>query len=148
MGLSVDGSRGGKGESNRAFAPRKRNVSRRASPTEPTSECPVAQVITTTELACCLLDGGNPSAEREAITPNPAYGRRLLEFAAKQGEVGAMIQLGTRLITGRGLPRDFEEAKYWLAQACRRGSSEARAALSRLHGGQRRSRTATGSIVV
>lgn len=79
---------------------------------------PGAEVITTTQLGCCLIDGGVIAGQ--TFAPEPARGRRLLEFAARQGDVVAMLQLATRLSIGRGLDKDLGQAERWLARACQR----------------------------
>lgn len=73
-----------------------------------------AEVVTTTQLACWLIDGA------QAFTRDPIRGRRLLEFAAHHGDVVAMRQLATRLEKGRGLDLEPETARYWLTRARRR----------------------------
>jgi TPR repeat protein len=56
----------------------------------------------------------------------------LRRFAA-QGDLLACLELGERLLTGEGLPRDEAEARVWFARAAEAGSGDALFRLGKLH---------------
>lgn len=56
----------------------------------------------------------------------------LRRFAA-QGDLLACLELGERLLTGEGLPRDEAEARVWFARAAEAGSGDALLRLGKLH---------------
>jgi TPR repeat protein len=66
--------------------------------------------------------------EPEAIT----NALRLQRQQAINGISSAQCALGKRYLTGDGVPKDAESARYWLQKAAAKGDAEARAALKKL----------------
>ena len=57
----------------------------------------------------------------------------LFYLAAQQGFALAQTKLGLMFMKGKGVPKDFRQAKHWLELAAEQGTAEAQTALGWLY---------------
>ncbi len=69
--------------------------------------------------ALAMLGIESPQPSVTGTGPDPAGAARWFRRAARQGHAMAQFRLGLAYLTGSGLPRDPEEAYFWLGLAVR-----------------------------
>jgi TPR repeat protein len=82
------------------------------------------------QLALLNLDG--TGATGNGIAPNPREGIAELRYAAARGWAPAEERFGEEYLSGKNLPRDAGEAKYWLGLAADKGNADAKRQLEAL----------------
>jgi TPR repeat protein len=82
------------------------------------------------QLALLNLDG--TGAAGDGVAPNPREGIAELRYAAAHGWVPAEERFGEEYLSGKNLPRDAGEAKYWLGLAAEKGNADAKRQLEAL----------------
>lgn len=74
------------------------------------------------------------AAVGEVAAPEPLPpGLQLLEQQALKGDVAAQSELGMAYVLGKGISRDYQQARDWLSKAAEKGDAVAQALLGYLY---------------